>query len=1574
MKRHEKQRRRSSWLGLSRGFGRTGRPIPVGRTMRMEPLERRELLAADLLLSLLGSSQTTGYLPPDGASTGQDTQSFQWSEIVGEGESTPEAEAADDLVAFAKALAASGTKFYGAAWCIFCTEQKQLFEDGGKYLPFIEVTNPDRTPNQVAIDNNITSYPTWVFPDNTRLEGVQDLETLSQRSGVAIPQSANPFISELANVSVGIGSPLHVPIDAYHPAGLPLTISVSSDNPSLIGASMVTGNRSLRISTNYGDMVFVLFEDKAPRPSGRVIELAESGFYDDLIFHRVINNFMIQGGDPTGTGAGGSPLGNFDDQFHLDLQHNRSGVLSFAKSGDDTNNSQFFITAGPTRHLDFNHSVFGQLVEGDAVRHAISQTATNASDRPINEVRMNEVTVFEDDVNGLVLLKPTGSGTGSANITVTVSDDLGNTTSRTFVATVGQDTANGGPFLNDIPVLQMTSGTTLSYTLTSQDKEGDSVIYSVEPLGAVQYQLSVNSQTGVVSLTPPSNFVGQLQFLARVRQATATTTQDVFDSQVVTVQVSAATVLNIALSPSSDSGLSNSDGVTNATSLVFTVSGTTPGATIEVLSGGQVVGLATASSSTTQVTVPNAAALNEGTVLFSARQKVNDQIVATSASLAVTLDRTSPTALAVGAVPANAFVNVPLAVNLNHPEEGQGLRYSLQGAPSGMTVGELDGILNWTPSQAQLGAQSFTLLLTDLAGNQRQQTFHLNVAQQPALGYRLATVSTVGTALNTVQVGQQFVVQVYVEDLRQLDQRDGVFSAFLDLLFDSAIVQPITNSPIQHFEPYSAGVGGTVTDGAITGLGGVATSIVPLGASERLLAEVTFTALAPEILVCTRHLSVDDTALYNRNNAVGADEIQFGSSAFVVGLDFQLTNDVFNFDEDTGPHSLNVLANDTAASGVVLTIVEVGEPSGGGSVSIASGGQSLSYTPAANFHGAETFTYTVANAQGLRQTATVTVQVTEVNDPPEAVNDFFNVVQNSSNNVLDVLANDHQGADEGVFELLTVIAVTQGSAGGSVQIGSSGLNVRYTPPVGFSGIETFNYTLSDGRGGTDVATVTVTVGPAVPPPIVGDDSFTLLEDSPQASYDVLANDSPATAGDTLSIRSVGASQVGSTVSVSANGLFLLYQPAANFAGQEVITYTVEASDGGIAVGRVTFTVTNVDDPPTAVDDTLSVLSPSGPSVLNVLANDFDVDPGDSFTITAVTQPPAGSGSVAISADGLTLIYTPPSTNFEGSFSFSYTITDTTGLSDAATVNLTVLNYTPRSFSGKVFYAQTDGQSAIGQFALHLSGNALGGGAVNTSVTVGPDGSFSFNNLAPGEYQLSRPALPLLNDTGEVRAISSGPADGNLTINFVVNSGLHASHVDVRDFLGSTFGRSLTAVVDSSGATSWLAPTGDWASLTTIQLQLNSTALAIQAVNGAQQNLSATVPLTHSLLSLTSDNGYQLIRLRGGTSKFGLTATAASSALTEQAEGEAIFAQNMGLGGEGEPEGWDLPQVAGSPVEDGWVPRMSGLQLLLGANQSALAISGPLSLEPAAVDEVLSGPLDEIDLALVEDWDAVWPNI
>lgn len=146
------------------------------------------------------------------------------------------------------------------------------------------------------------------------------------------------------------------------------------------------------IKTNYGNIVLELFIERTPRTVENFIKLAEKGFYNGVIFHRVIPDFMIQGGDPTGTGRGG-PGYKFADEFHPGLRHDKQGILSMANSGPNTNGSQFFITVKPTPWLDNRHTVFGQVIEGMDVVDKIANVSRNKQDRPLKDVVMKEVIV-----------------------------------------------------------------------------------------------------------------------------------------------------------------------------------------------------------------------------------------------------------------------------------------------------------------------------------------------------------------------------------------------------------------------------------------------------------------------------------------------------------------------------------------------------------------------------------------------------------------------------------------------------------------------------------------------------------------------------------------------------------------------------------------------------------------------------------------------------------------------------------------------------------------------------------------------------------------------------------------------------------------------------------------------------------------------------------------------------------------------------------------------------------------------------------------------------------------------------
>jgi cyclophilin family peptidyl-prolyl cis-trans isomerase len=149
------------------------------------------------------------------------------------------------------------------------------------------------------------------------------------------------------------------------------------------------------INTNMGKIEIELFEDKTPKTVENFVGLAEKGYYNGIIFHRVIADFMIQGGDPTGTGRGGNSLWGapFADEIVPSLKHEEPGVLSMANAGPNTNGSQFFITVVPTPWLDGKHTVFGKVINGMNVVYDIGKVKTAAGDKPISDVVMETVTI-----------------------------------------------------------------------------------------------------------------------------------------------------------------------------------------------------------------------------------------------------------------------------------------------------------------------------------------------------------------------------------------------------------------------------------------------------------------------------------------------------------------------------------------------------------------------------------------------------------------------------------------------------------------------------------------------------------------------------------------------------------------------------------------------------------------------------------------------------------------------------------------------------------------------------------------------------------------------------------------------------------------------------------------------------------------------------------------------------------------------------------------------------------------------------------------------------------------------------
>lgn len=174
-----------------------------------------------------------------------------------------------------------------------------------------------------------------------------------------------------------------------------ISTGCSANSAADIKKGPATGKTVAVFETSMGDFTVELETKKAPKTSQNFIDLVQKGFYDGVIFHRIIDGFMIQGGDPTGTGRGG-PGYTIPDEFDPSLKHDKAGILSMANAGPNTGGSQFFITLVPTPHLDGRHAVFGEVIKGMDVVKAIGKVATDRSDRPLVPVTIKKIQIVTE--------------------------------------------------------------------------------------------------------------------------------------------------------------------------------------------------------------------------------------------------------------------------------------------------------------------------------------------------------------------------------------------------------------------------------------------------------------------------------------------------------------------------------------------------------------------------------------------------------------------------------------------------------------------------------------------------------------------------------------------------------------------------------------------------------------------------------------------------------------------------------------------------------------------------------------------------------------------------------------------------------------------------------------------------------------------------------------------------------------------------------------------------------------------------------------------------------------------------
>jgi hypothetical protein len=370
--------------------------------------------------------------------------------------------------------------------------------------------------------------------------------------------------------------------------------------------------------------------------------------------------------------------------------------------------------------------------------------------------------------------------------------------------------------------------------------------------------------------------------------------------------------------------------------------------------------------------------------------------------------------------------------------------------------------------------------------------------------------------------------------------------------------------------------------------------------------------------------------------------------------------------EDT-PVDIEILVNDSDPDGDALTVSSVAQPSNG---SVTDHATHVTYTPAVNYCGGDSFSYTVSDGNGGMDTATVDVAVTCVNDAPVAVDDLATTNEDTPV-AIDVLSNDTDV--DGTLDPTTV-SIVSGPSHGLARMDPASGAVAYSPSTGTTGSDSFTYTVNDDDGVTsNVATVTVRVrgAGANDRPVAVDDSVATSEDTPVVIY-VLSNDTDADGTiDPRTVNVVGGPSHGSGDVNPASGA-VTYSPDAGYNGSDSFTYTVNDDDGAtsnVATVTVTVEATGANEPPVAVDDSVAT-GEDTPVVIYVIANDTDADGTiDPRTVSIVGGPSHGSGDVNPASGAVTY---SPDAGYNGSDSFTYTVNDDDGAtSNVATVTVRV---------------------------------------------------------------------------------------------------------------------------------------------------------------------------------------------------------------------------------------------------------------------------------------------------------------
>lgn len=859
-----------------------------------------------------------------------------------------------------------------------------------------------------------------------------------------------------------------------------------------------TSNPVVSIITNVGAIVIELFEDQTPGTVDNFLDYVHDNDYINSLFHRSVKNFVIQGGglktnSPTFTNTSQfTPIPSNGQIQNEPGISNRRGTVAMAKQAGNPNSAtnQFFV------NLSDNNTFL--------------DTAANNAFTVFGRV-LSMTTV--DEIAGL----PITDVDGTTNAAYNEVPMAGNNQLVVVSAIKGYGSLSGVKFLDlDGDGVFDPTDVAQSGVIVYIDQNNNSVLDSGEISTTTdsqgRYKLNVERGTYTVRAVPTGGVITtQAGYSVGVELGRE-------DANLNFGEQSLVAPTGIDLVVASDTGPNNGDNLTklnnasSASAITFLVTGVNAGAQVRLYAGNVLIGTATATGTQVLVTTNGSAALADGQHAITATVTFSNLESDPSTALNITVDATAPGAVTT-TLPDEVRVDLPLSVDLSSPSEGSsGVAYSLVGAPTGMTINATTGELTWTPAANQTGPEAFDVVVSNTAGNTSTKTFELTVLGVIAARldeYEVNEDATlnVGAAegvLNNDGDGSIDGLTVSVVTQPQHGvvtlNEDGSFSYTPAANFSGVdtftyrstngtdesnvatvkiVVNPQQDAPAPVADSYTVNEDQTLTVPVATGVlandvdvdGDTLTAAVVTGPAHGTL---TLNANGSFTYTPVANYFGQDTFTYSVSDGVATSApITVTLTVTAVNDNPTVGNDSYTIAEDgtlTVPVATGVLANDSDIDSTTLTVAVVTAPTHG-TLTLNSDG-SFVYKPAANYFGADTFTYRTSDGNGGFTNGMVSLTVTAVADAPVGVNDSFTAPNDGTATTLNVLAND---TDADGTSSLKVTAVSTGSLGGTITISADGRSLVYKAPLEGIGNDIFTYTVKDAEGNSSTATVTVNV-------------------------------------------------------------------------------------------------------------------------------------------------------------------------------------------------------------------------------------------------------------------------------------------------------------------------------------------------------------------------------------------------------------------------------------------------------------------------------------------------------------------